>query len=238
MKKDFSTLYGDVLEMTSLDTGTDIMKHVRQIARKYESKIKAHETGVFKQDSSSALPIITEEIMRQRDILLKKSKSIAEANVHLNSERALDAKRLINENSTTIAELNSIRMEKKQYQRRVKELETKVLVNEMEKKTSILKKECKAICDTPYLRRKKGSQEQLYRLEHKKLENSLPPRMPRPERQSEYDRPEYVRKIPERALGDKENPSIEDEMYTGGPINPENSIPRMQPQSHFARTRK
>jgi len=170
--------------------------------------------------------------MRQRDILLKKSKSIADANVHLNQERTADAQRMTSENSTLISELNALRVEKKSYQRRVKELEAQVLFSDDRSQSP--KRRVQKVCETPYVRRKQTGQEQLYRLEHKRMENTLPPRMPRPDRGG-MERPEYVKKPPPNM--DVENLPLQkaDEIYTGGPIAPDNSIPKMRPQASLSR---
>merc|ERR1711904_494216 len=70
---------------------------------------------------------VAEEMGRQRDLLLKKSRAIAEANVHVNTERAHDFTRMTSENSQLIGEMNQLRAEKKSFSRRVKELETRLM---------------------------------------------------------------------------------------------------------------
>merc|ERR1712078_480425 len=70
---------------------------------------------------------VVEEMVLQRDLLLKKSRAIAEANVHVNTERAHDFRRMTSENSQLISEMNQLRAEKKSFRRRVKELETRLM---------------------------------------------------------------------------------------------------------------
>ena len=45
------------------------------------------------EETSEGVPAATTELQRQRDVLLKKCRAIADANVHVNAERSLDFKR-------------------------------------------------------------------------------------------------------------------------------------------------
>lgn len=237
MKKDFNTIYSDVTELSLVDNYTDCSKLIRQIIKKFEPKIESMNKGEVKEDDKISLPLITEEVMRQRDILLRKSKSMADVNATLTKERASDARRMVSDNTTLISELNRLRAEKKSYQRRVKDLEEGMARGNLgpveKEEQEIVEVKPNTTADTPYMRRKKVNQEQVYRLQVRKVENALPPPGALPKRE---ERPEYVRKQPE-SLPTEDMPleTSEDNIYTGGPINPENSIPKMKPQASFSR---
>jgi len=233
IKKDFSNLYGDIFELTMMETSAKaLLSHIHNIVKKYDAKFKNLQIGIVKEDNSVSLPLITEEIMHQRDALLRKCKSVTDSNNQLRAERTNDSRKLIDENSTLISELNNIRVEKKGALRKIKELDTKLFVYELEKSnTSPKKNGIKKIMETPYQKMKKGSQEQVYRLEQKKMESSLPPRIP----ERDHMKQEYVRKKSEKVFNQPSSMYTDDEVYTGGPINPEHSIPKMNPPSVLGR---
>merc|ERR1711904_435047 len=97
-----------------------LVKAVQDLIMKYTPKIQGKERA--KDPDADALGGgeglgVAEEMVRQRDLLLKKSRAIAEANVHVNMERAGDFRRMTSENSQLISEMNQLRAEKKSFSR-------------------------------------------------------------------------------------------------------------------------
>lgn len=204
VKKDLHRLFNDLQEVLGTPGGYEkLVKAVQDLIEKFEPKIEGRERA---QDQDSGKPgggeaglAVAEEMVSQRDLLLKKSRAIAEANVHVNSERASDFRRMTSENSQLIAEMNQLRAEKKSFGRRVKELETRLMRAERE---GLLARSSSApdfdpeqrsakqaggnmsearrtapggAANTPYLRRKEVDESEIYRRQRQKGMNMLPP---------------------------------------------------------------
>merc|ERR1711998_752424 len=137
VKKDLHRLFNDVQEALTTVGYEKLVKALQELITKYASKIHVKDKGKPKDPDDAddkdgrlgggeGLGVV-EEMVHQRDLLLKKSRAIAEANVHVNTERAHDFSRMTNENSQLISEMNQLRAEKKSFSRRVKELETRLM---------------------------------------------------------------------------------------------------------------
>jgi len=166
---------------------------------KIEGKERAKDQDEGKPGGGADGLGVAEEMVCQRDLLLKKSRAIAEANVHVNSERANDFTRMTSENSQLIAEMNQLRAEKKSFSRRVKELETRLMRAERQ---GLVARSSSApdfdseqrsakqgggnmsearrtapggAANTPYLRRKEVDESEVYKRQRQKGINMLPP---------------------------------------------------------------
>lgn len=207
VKKDLHRLFNDLQEVLSTVGYEKLVKAVQDLIAKYTPKIEGKEKIRKDQDEEEKNTMLSgseglgvaEEMVRQRDLLLKKSRAIAEANVHVNTERAHDFRRMTSENSQLISEMNQLRAEKKSFSRRVKELETRLMQAERQ---GLLNRASSApdldpekrgsqrggnmaeaarrtvpggAANTPYLRRKEVDESEVYRRNRQQGLNMLPP---------------------------------------------------------------
>lgn len=140
-KKDLQRLFQDLQEILKTFDYDTLIRRLQTLISKYEPKILQKKPKKVEQEQQAAdepsetIPHATSELMRQRDVLLKKCRAIADANVHVNAERSLDFKRMTSENSQLIAEMNQLRVEKGSYGRRLKEMETRLVQYERDAST-------------------------------------------------------------------------------------------------------
>lgn len=132
-KRDLQRLFQDLQEILSSFDYETLMRRLQGVIAKYEHKMSGKKTkkadeeeAATADETSETMPLAMTEMQRQRDVLLKKCRAIADANVHVNAERSLDFKRMTSENSQLIAEMNQLRVEKGSYKRRVNEMETRL----------------------------------------------------------------------------------------------------------------
>lgn len=212
VKKDLHRLFNDLQEVLSTVGYEKLVKAVQDLIEKYTPKIagkerlkkKDEEEEESHQNAPGAEGLgVAEEMVRQRDLLLKKSRAIAESNVHVNTERAHDFRRMTSENSQLISEMNQLRAEKKSFSRRVKELETRLMQAERQGQLGQLNRASSApdfnsdqggshrsgnqmgeaarrtvsggAANTPYLRRKEVDESEIYKRSRQQGLNMLPP---------------------------------------------------------------
>lgn len=205
VKKDLHRLFNDIQLALGTIGYEKLVKAVQDLITKYTPKIDGKEKGSRKdQDDDEKKPRlgggegvgVAEDMIRQRDLLLKKSRAIAEANVHVNTERAMDFRRMTSENSQLISEMNNLRAEKKSFSRKVKELETRLMRAEREGKlnrsssapefdpdkrgsqrggNNMSQTGPVGAANTPYLRRKEVDESEVYRRTKQQGMNMLPP---------------------------------------------------------------
>jgi len=154
-------------------------------------------------DQSKEASII-EEMVIQRDLLFRKNQIAVGAASQSKRECATDVRRLTSENAALIAEMNTLRNERKSWQRSYKELEAKTMASEAENnaKARVAGKtggdpmnrtasapaldngstgkprsrgKDGATADTPYVRRKVVDAQEVYRRQKMKGANQLPP---------------------------------------------------------------
>jgi len=122
--------------------------------------------------------------MKERDSLLRKCRSVNEANVHIQGERHKHKLKMTSENSALIREMNELREEKKQYERKVRELENKLMQMTAEEnhRSKMLTEESSSLGgsmqrshSTPFLRREQNVKEETYRVRRRQAANQLPP---------------------------------------------------------------
>lgn len=146
---------------------------------------------------------IIEEMVIQRDLLFRKNQIAVGAASQSKASCATDVRRLTSENAALIAEMNTLRNERKQWQRSYKELEARTMAADAETKakarvagnkggndsmqstasapnlgasaTPDRKGSKNGTADTPYVRRKVVDQQEVYRRQTQKGKNQLPP---------------------------------------------------------------
>ena len=75
------------------------------------------------EEKRTGLPAITDEAMRQRDHLMGKAKAMSESTKFEQAQRARDTARFTKDNSELILEMNRLRLEKTQAERKITDLE-------------------------------------------------------------------------------------------------------------------
>jgi len=147
---------------------------------------------------------IIEEMVIQRDLLFRKNQIAVGAASQSKASCATDVRRLTSENAALIAEMNTLRNERKQWQRSYKELEARTMAADAETKAKARvagnkggnesmhstasapnlgaaspapgrKGSKTGTADTPYVRRKVVDQQEVYRRQQQKGKNQLPP---------------------------------------------------------------
>merc|ERR1719240_855162 len=83
------------------------------------------------------LPYITDEAIKQRDMLAKKTRNLQDVATEKANMGQTDHNRMIRENSELIIEMNLLRKEKKALERKNQDLENSMYTMSMERNTSM-----------------------------------------------------------------------------------------------------
>jgi hypothetical protein len=114
-----------------------LMAYLKDVCAKYSHKIntdgKRSAAELVEAEKKMNLPFITDEAIKQRDMLAKKTRNLQDAATEKASLGQSDHNRMIRENSELIIEMNLLRKEKKQYERKVADLENSLYTMSMER---------------------------------------------------------------------------------------------------------
>lgn len=161
--------------MESFDEAT-VKRCLRQIMQKYDPS-KVEGALKKKKGGEQRLPLVTEDSLKQRDILLRSGVSTSASVAHINLESSKDVQRMQSELAVLTSECNECRIEKASYERRVKMLTGKVemLEKEVGKPAGEEVKVRKRTQETPYTRRLAQSKSEHHLTKVKAWRNQLPP---------------------------------------------------------------
>jgi len=208
LKKDGQRLLQDVEQVLHAESTADferMPKRLQAVLDKHSSLSQwapsaaepGQEPANAPAEDSTKDALLLQEMQVQRDLLFRKNRiAVASAN-QTKKECSEDFRRLMSENAALIAEMNTLRDEKRSYQRSCKELEATVLVLKRKsamEASSMSRAESapdlgppaagasagatrrpRGGPETPYLRRKVVDQQELYRRHRNRQLNQLPP---------------------------------------------------------------
>ncbi|KAF4657963.1 hypothetical protein FOL47_008224 [Perkinsus chesapeaki] len=102
------------------------IKHIRSQTTPHDTDGHQDQIGELHEDDLEPNIDLTKELLHQRNLLLTKAKTVTELNAKLTEENYLGRRRMMTENSAMIQELNELRIEKKELNKRVEDLEAKL----------------------------------------------------------------------------------------------------------------
>ncbi|CAD7948006.1 unnamed protein product [Amoebophrya sp. A120] len=259
-KKDFKNFVSEITDCLDIhavgDEGqtankdpTRLISQMKDVVARYEGKVNIYRSNqeLAEEEKRTGLPAITDEAMRQRDHLMSKAKAMADSTKFEQSQRKRDTARFTNDNSELILEMNRLRLEKTQAERKITDLEKSLYTlstenlqlsqmsgpgHSSQNRGSMHSSQQSG--STPYLQRKQKEEGSSQRLSRRKDMNQLPPQVKAPASMSNsqlvqsYEREGFrVERLRDNLPleGQHETMDSIDEIYTGGPIAPANKFP-------------
>jgi len=170
-------LFSDIADVMETFDETTVKRRLREILKKYDPS-KQHTAK--KEDKSSArLPLITEEAINQRNILLRTGRSTTAATKHIRNEHAKDLQRMQADHGALIGEVNNVMMERASYERRTKHMEAQVAELEAQLGPAAAKQgdggKARHHLQTPYQKRLAASRSENHLTKVRAWRNQLPP---------------------------------------------------------------
>eukprot|EP00392_Amoebophrya_sp_AT5.2_P012675 g12782.t1 len=260
-KKDFKNFVSEItdsLDIVAVDETnkdpTRLISQMKDVVARYESKVNIYRSSqeLAEEEKRTGLPAITDEAMRQRDHLMGKAKAMSESTKFEQAQRARDTARFTKDNSELILEMNRLRLEKTQAERKITDLEKSLYTLSTENLqlsqmsggpgSSTLNRNSQHNSSvnsaTPYQQRKQKDEGNSQRLARRKDMNQLPPKIKAPQSLSNsqlvqsYEREGFqvdrlrdnlpLEGVHEASYGGE---GLDDDIYTGGPIAPANKFP-------------
>merc|ERR1719321_509740 len=168
-------MYADLQEIMEGFDETTVKRRVRDVLKKYNpSKPRKKKKG-----SEQRLPLITEDGLKQRDILLRSGVSASNSVEHILQEQRKDHSRMMAEFGQLTTEVNLVKTEKESFKRREELLTADVA--ELERKLGGIPEDegagpkKKRATQTPYMRRLHQSQSDQQLTKQRAWRNQLPP---------------------------------------------------------------
>merc|ERR1719326_2393290 len=103
-------LFSDLADVMETFDETTVKRRLREILKKYDpsKQKKEQQSG----EKAARLPLITEEAINQRNILLRTGRSTTAATAHVRREHAKDLQRMQADHGALIGEANNVKVER------------------------------------------------------------------------------------------------------------------------------
>ncbi|CAD7930848.1 unnamed protein product [Amoebophrya sp. A25] len=188
---------GDASQTNNKDP-TRLISQLKDVVGRYEGKVNIYRgtQELAEEEKRTGLPAITDEAIRQRDHLMEKSRAMSDATKFEQQLRARDTARFTNDNSELILEMNRLRLEKTQKDRKITELEKSMYALSSEgvggsvmsgMPSSLLDNSLhngssrrgngSMMASTPYVQRREKDEANKQRVQKRKDGNQLPPKI-------------------------------------------------------------
>merc|ERR1719506_3191934 len=116
-------LFSDLTDVMDSFEEATVKRRLREILKKYDPSKQTKEKN---EKNAARLPLITEEAINQRNILLRTGRSTSAATNHIRKEHAKDLQRMQADHGALVGEANNVKIERASYERRTKHMEAQV----------------------------------------------------------------------------------------------------------------